>query len=311
MSFQNVPNDALGGSLIDNDTATALLTIFDSVKDHLSILGRDYCYRQVNSAYERAFEMPRENIIGKPVSDIFGEEVFLSVIKPKLDLCFSGKEVIYREDFSFPGYSGKRFMEVHYHPIFSKESGKEDQVVAIVVSGHDLTLMKKTTDQLNDLARIDALTGLPNRQAIDEGIERFEANYERSGIEFTLLFIDLDDFKLINDLHGHKIGDEVLHILGERFRQCFRKDELIGRYGGDEFLSIIPSRMSDTELERFKTRLAMDIERPVNVMGHIIKPRISIGAAMVPKDGVNMETILRQADQAMYAHKSSKSQDIM
>ncbi|MFC3149815.1 diguanylate cyclase domain-containing protein [Litoribrevibacter euphylliae] len=311
MSFHDTPNNKLGGSLLDNDTVTALLTIFDSVKDHLSILGRDYCYRQVNSAYERAFATTRENIIGKSVSEVFGDEVFASIIKPKLDECFSGEEVVYRQDFKFPGYTSKRFMEVRYHPIFSKELNQEEQVIAVVVSSHDITLMKRTTDQLNDLARVDALTGLPNRRAVDEGIERFEANYHRSGIEFTLLFIDLDDFKLINDLHGHKIGDEVLHVLGERFRRCFRKDELIGRYGGDEFISIIPNSMSEIELERFKQRLAMDIERPVNVMGHIIKPRVSIGAAVVPKDGVNMDVILRQADQAMYAHKTSKARDVM
>ena len=292
---------------LDCDTVTALLTIFNNVKDHLSIVGMDYTYRQVNHAYERAFDIGKEQIVGRKISDVFGNEVFMQVIKPNLDLCFSGEEVIYRQDFNFPGYCGERFMEVRYQPIFSKEASDSERVVAVVVSSHDLTLMKKTTDQLNDLARIDALTGLPNRRALDEGLERFDANFQRTGGEFTVIFIGLDDFKIINDLHGHKIGDEVLHILGQRFRDSFRKDEIIGRYGGDEFISIIPGCMNDLEFKRFKDRLSDDIEKPVNVMGHIIKPRISVGAASVPRDGEDIEAILNDADQAMYAHKLSKS----
>ncbi|GLQ32409.1 GGDEF domain-containing protein [Litoribrevibacter albus] len=292
---------------LDYESINALLTIFDNVKDHLSIVGRDYRYRQVNRAYERAFEVSRNNIIGKTIWDIFGDDIFQNVIKPKLDLCFSGEEVVYRQEFQFPGYSGTRYMEVRYHPIFTCNATGRESVGAVVVSGHDLTLMKKTTDQLNDLARIDALTGLPNRHAIKEGIERFEEDYLQHGQEYTLMFMDLDDFKIINDLHGHKIGDEILHVLGERFRNCFRKDELIGRYGGDEFLAIIPSALDDLEVKRFKERLISDIERPVNVVGHVIKPRISIGAAVVPRDGSGLDVLLEKADKAMYEHKASKS----
>ncbi len=284
----------------------ALLTVFDSVKDHLSVVGRDYRYRQVNSAYERAFGVSRESIVGKRIDEIFGKQVFNEVIKPKLDACFAGETVCYRKAFDFPGYGGERFMEVRYHPIFSQDSEEHTTVVAVVVSVHDLTLMKKTADQLNDLTRIDALTGLPNRQSVNEALKHHVAELQTHGEEFTVMYLDLDDFRLLIDLHGQRITDELLHGLGQRFRDCFRKDEFIGRYGEDVFIALLPGHLEDSEVSRFQERLLMDIERPMNVLGHVIKPRMSIGAAIAPTDGEDVETLLNQANQTMCRHKASR-----
>jgi diguanylate cyclase (GGDEF)-like protein len=149
--------------------------------------------------------------------------------------------------------------------------------------------------------RIDVLTDLPDRSATLERLREVIANVDRSSGEAAVLFLDLDNFKSINDTYGHTHGDAVLRTIARRMRQVLRLDEFIGRLGGDEFCVILPSidRMSQAELAAQRLcEVVSDVHEGVT---------LSAGIALIPKHGNEVEQLLSRADAAMYRSKRSRS----
>jgi len=156
-----------------------------------------------------------------------------------------------------------------------------------------------------NLAFHDALTGLPNRLALLNRIEQTIASAKRNGHNAAVLFIDIDGFKHVNDTLGHSAGDRVLSELGARFRKALRREEFIGRLGGDEFTAIIPETKSFEETYEVGQRLRELARMPFDVDGHIFGLSASIGVAQYPADGCTSEELLGNGDIAMYRAKES------
>ncbi|MGY0197524.1 putative bifunctional diguanylate cyclase/phosphodiesterase [Leptothrix sp. BB-4] len=161
---------------------------------------------------------------------------------------------------------------------------------------------------IHALAYYDGLTGLPNRGELQRLAEVAVQAARREQQPLALLFIDLDDFKLINDSQGHAIGDAVLRLIAQRLQRSVRQDDLVGRLAGDEFVVVLPSCDAATTrdmAERIAARLAEPLSVP-NPPGAslTLHAGASIGVAMLPEDGLDMETLLRHADLAMYQAKA-------
>jgi diguanylate cyclase (GGDEF)-like protein/PAS domain S-box-containing protein len=169
----------------------------------------------------------------------------------------------------------------------------------------DITARKQAQENLHHLAHYDALTGLPNRALFYSTLERTVAQANTHGWGVAVLFIDLDNFKAVNDTLGHAIGDELLTQFGNRLVKCVRTRDVIGRLGGDEFALILV--MADCRggagMVACKVRAAL--QAPFRLMGQDVMVTASIGITIHPDDTQDPTTLLRYADMAMYRAKQS------
>ena len=162
---------------------------------------------------------------------------------------------------------------------------------------------EKARMRIHQLAFHDTLTGLPNRNMFEAQAQQLLIEASRGEHELALLFIDLDRFKRVNDTRGHSTGDEVLCETGRRLKSVLRGGDLLGRLAGDEFVAVLP-RCGAQQATYIVERLLAVTAPPVIVGGALIHASASIGIAMYPADGRNIETLLRQADIAMYQAKA-------
>jgi diguanylate cyclase (GGDEF)-like protein len=163
--------------------------------------------------------------------------------------------------------------------------------------------MRALHEKLNAQARHDALTGLPNRLALLERLTSAQAWARRHDGAVTLLFIDLDGFKLVNDRLGHAGGDDLLIGAAHRIREIVRSDDIVARLGGDEFVVLCPSAIDPLGAVRIAERIVRSLEVPFRILGHDSVISASIGVAMTSDPGATPDSLLEQADIAMYRAK--------
>jgi diguanylate cyclase (GGDEF)-like protein/PAS domain S-box-containing protein len=180
-----------------------------------------------------------------------------------------------------------------------------------ITTFEDITAQRRSEAQIAHMAMHDALTGLPNRtrfyRTLDETLAT--ACSDGSGDKVAVIAIDLDRFKEINDTFGHASGDHLLHTLATRFAACRREGEAIARLGGDEFAAAL--RFSGrAELNDFIARLQICIAAPVTDEGQPLSVGASLGVAIYPQDGPTRETLLNNADLAMYRAKSTLGESV-
>lgn len=156
-----------------------------------------------------------------------------------------------------------------------------------------------------DAEYCDAVTGLPDRRALEPQRVRWQRESPTKQAPHALLFMDLDDFKQVNDFHGHATGDKVLAILAERWQKSLRGNDLIVRYGGDEFVVLLAGIQSEKEAQPVMQRLLAAAAQPIDVDGRTLVVSATIGLALAADVNVNvsLEELLAAADQAMYAAK--------
>jgi diguanylate cyclase (GGDEF)-like protein len=156
----------------------------------------------------------------------------------------------------------------------------------------------------------DSLTGLPNRTLLQDRLQHGLAQAKRSNWTLALMFIDLDDFKAINDRHGHIVGDIVLSTVAHRLRHGTRSGDTVGRHGGDEFVYLALDVHDATNSSAIAEKLIREIGAPFDVTIHGILTSLSIkasiGIAVFPQDGTDVDALLSNADRAMYQAKSEK-----
>jgi diguanylate cyclase (GGDEF)-like protein/PAS domain S-box-containing protein len=177
----------------------------------------------------------------------------------------------------------------------------------------DITATKETALRMQHMAFHDNLTGLPNRAMFQEHLELALARARRHDLAVAVLFLDLDDFKPVNDTHGHEVGDEVLQHAARRIRGAARDTDLVARQGGDEFLVMIADIDAGTGGEaamgvarEASDRIAGSIAEPIKVAGTKLSVRASIGCALFPFGAGDARSLLRLADEDMYARKRER-----
>lgn len=163
-------------------------------------------------------------------------------------------------------------------------------------------------DRLFRQAHYDSLTGLPNRLAFVDRLKQSIIRARRQGNVLGILFVDLDNFKLVNDSLGHQVGDRFIQIIAERFKACLRAEDSVARLGGDEFvitaLGSEDHELTVASLSRMAERVLAAAMESVNIEGHDLRGSASVGIALYPKDGEDAEELVRNADTAMYHAKN-------
>lgn len=172
-------------------------------------------------------------------------------------------------------------------------------------SGHDLfeEVANRKQNHLYHLAHYDPLTSLPNRLLLNDRLKRACLRGQRGGYRIALLFIDLDRFKHINDSRGHEVGDEVLRVVAERFGAVLRGDDFVARLGGDEFAVVMSHPKTLRAASRVARKLTETLTEPFKVNRHTYTVSASVGISVYPDDASDANTLLRQADMAMYKAK--------
>jgi diguanylate cyclase (GGDEF)-like protein len=171
-----------------------------------------------------------------------------------------------------------------------------------VATIEDITERKRADEQIAHLAHYDGLTDLPNRILFRERLEQ-ALRALRPGEQLAVLYIDIDEFKSVNDALGHPIGDELLRVLAQRLRGCLKETDVAARLGGDEFAVIQTAIEERSETIRLVDQIHSAIRQPLECMGHLITTDASIGIALAPGDGVDLDQLLKNADLALYGAK--------
>ena len=171
-----------------------------------------------------------------------------------------------------------------------------------VATHEDITERQKAEAQIAHMAHHDALTGLANRVLLLERLEAALLRVQR-GERIAVLYLDLDNFKSINDTLGHSAGDALLRVVANRLRGCLRETDTIARLGGDEFAILQTALEQPTDAELLAKRLRDAVTTPLDVDGHQVLADVSIGITLAPTDGTESSQLLKNADMAMYAAK--------
>jgi diguanylate cyclase (GGDEF)-like protein/PAS domain S-box-containing protein len=183
--------------------------------------------------------------------------------------------------------------------------GPDGRAMRVIGVGMDITDRKRAEQRIAHMAHHDALTGLPNRVLLRDRIQQAIAQAHRGGTQLAVLFIDLDRFKTINDSLGHQLGDRLLQSVASRILVCVREGDTVARVGGDEFVIVIPGLGSQADAAAVAFKILEVLASPFHLHGHDLHVNASIGISVYPSDGTDAETLMRNADTAMYHAKDS------
>lgn len=175
-----------------------------------------------------------------------------------------------------------------------------------VLEGHLLTLTHEE-EVARHAALHDPLTGLPNRTLFENRLEHGLAQAKRHDRILAVMFLDLNGFKTINDVHGHDAGDAVLQTIADRLKEHARDDDTVSRFGGDEFLYLLTEIDSDQDAMPVAQKIADAIQLPCQLSMGELNISASIGIAIYPKDGTSVNALIKSADMAMYKAKRHKT----
>ncbi|MGJ5175301.1 bifunctional diguanylate cyclase/phosphodiesterase [Bradyrhizobium oligotrophicum] len=285
----------------DRDRNYAFLReIIDHIPSRIMVKdARDRRYVLINRSTEQGFGLPRENILGRTVFDLL----------PK-----SAAEKVTADDDRALEQSGGLFLGEHpwqapalgLRYITSRRIAVEDdahQPRYLINVIEDTTERRLADEKIAHLAHFDALTELPNRVLFRERIDQ-ELERARHGTFFALLYIDVDEFKGINDSLGHHVGDELLKTIAQRIRSCLAPEDMVARLGGDEFAVLLTTVADQDEVIVAATGILEAIRKPYRCLGHQLSTDASIGIALAPQDGTERDQLTKNADLAMYAAKA-------
>lgn len=180
----------------------------------------------------------------------------------------------------------------------------------IIGALHDVTKQIEIQNDLTTLAHYDPLTKLPNRILLGDRINQAIINARRHNHQVAVIFVDLDDFKAINDTYGHQVGDAVLQEFGKLIQNALRETDSIARFGGDEFILLLTELESTLHCETAVQRIFEIFQETITVSDIQIKLQGSIGITLYPNDNVDAEQLIRHADQAMYLAKQAGKNNV-
>lgn len=297
-------------SLIDAATPELILR---TVTNPILMTDSNGIIKSCNQACIDLLKYNSEQIIDRPLSDFFQSGIY---DQSRISKLMSEKKLrnIEIEMVDANGQVIQTLMTL------SVAENNTDGIVGIVVSIHDVSQMKqaeialkqnnekyrKLSEHLVRIANFDELTKLPNRRMFFDKLDYTLAEFNRTQNGFALVFIDLDGFKSVNDSFGHAIGDQILKVVADILLAAVRKNDLVARIGGDEFILLITECSQISMLDNLLQRILEKFAKPLIIDGRVCPIGISIGISLCPDDSETADELLRLADERMYLEKSGK-----
>ena len=274
-----------------------LRTITDNLPVLIAYIDHEERYRFVNATHEKWYGVPVADIVGRTVKEALGEEPYARDA-PFLRRSLAGEPVKF--ETRMPGPDGIRTVEVTAIP-----DVQDGACRGVYVLSADVSTAKRHEEELNRLARIDLLTGLPNRRNYGERLEGALRRARRNGTAIALMYLDVDHFKQVNDSLGHAAGDAVLQEFAQRVKAAVRATDTVCRLAGDEFTVILEGVKSAEEALLVAAKILEAFERPVVLEQGERMVSTSIGLAYSASAGVDAEGLGVAADQALYMAKEA------
>jgi diguanylate cyclase (GGDEF)-like protein/PAS domain S-box-containing protein len=247
------------------------------------------------------FNKAMKDIIGLPESSIHGQQLppaILDKLKANPEFADNGDT---NAEIELEGKNGMRCFSVHFSPYHTGHSNTFGHVLVF----YDITERKQIEEEIRKIAYHDQLTGLPNRTLFADRAALALSMAGRYKRMLSIMVIDIDRFKRVNDTYGHAAGDQVLQEISVRLSNSVRKIDTVSRLGGDEFLVLLPEVTGEVGLDAIAQRIMESVLKPFTVSGKELKLTVSIGLAMYPGDGFDLDVLIKNADLAMYQIKQT------
>lgn len=273
-------------------------TVFEHSSEALMVTDRAGIIADVNRAFTVVTGYSAEEAIGQPASLLnsgyqpkgFYDEMWKTLLATGR---WSGELIDRRKN----GECYPKWLSI------STAYGPHGEIVNFIGSFQDISERKAAEEKIRFLAHHDPLTTLPNRLLLRDRFGQAIEQCKRTGKLMAFMFLDLDEFKCINDSLGHRVGDELLIAVVQRFRDCLRETDTISRQGGDEFIILLSDIDSPVAAAAVANKILNSMTSPFDIQGQQINSSVSIGIAMAPIDGGDFDMLLQKADIAMYNAK--------
>lgn len=249
----------------------------------------------VNDGFVRITGYQPAEAVGKSTLDLHlwaREEDRAAAIKEVSNNKIQGKEILVRKK------SGEMMTG-----LFSVDIIEINDEKFLLSNISDITELSQIKQQLQEMATHDGLTGLPNRRLFYDRFEIALANAQRTQHGLAIISMDLDNFKTINDRFGHLVGDQVLIESGKRLKDSLRKVDTVARFGGDEFILLVWEISTPNDVIRIAEKILKKFHNPFIIDDFELFLTVSLGIALFPEDGTDIQTLIRKSDEAMYAVK--------
>ncbi len=270
-------------------------------------VGRDHTITYWNQACKKMYGFNNSEAIGKKVEDLIVPNFTFEKFKKNIDKYYESNIEITPGEMEYL-HKNKSKLNVltsfHKHETVFGDQELYNLSVDLTELKRTKKELKKSNIKLHTLARTDSLTQLPNRRAILENIEYEKMKYERSKEVFTIAMIDVDDFKNINDKYGHDCGDFVLKQISNLMIALVRKQDVVGRYGGEEFLLLLPQTNSKGALRVAQLILQQIVKFPITFKDKELSITATIGISDYKGEDIKVSDLIKKADKAMYKGKS-------
>jgi len=273
-----------------------LRDIADNLPVMISYIDKDQRLLFLNETFSRWTGLDHRAVIGKTVAEAVPAPLYEQRREP-LARALAGERVEFQLESRALG------VDRHLHNLYLPDVAPDGSVRGLYALSTDVTEHRRLERRLAELARIDALTGLPNRYSFDEQLAAVIKRAQRAQSFTALLFLDIDKFKLINDDHGHGVGDEVLREFARRLLGLVRGTDFVGRLAGDEFVVVLEGLRAAAEAEIVAGKIVEAINQPFEMSTGALAVATSIGVAVHPRDDLGGDELLGRADQALYLAK--------
>ncbi len=277
-------------------------TLLASLSDATIIVNQDGLIKLFNQQAERLFGYSKDEVIGHPLEDLIPERFKNSHLSLRKHFMENATHRPMGEGLELYALhkDGHEFqIEIGLAPIDTSDG------LMVSASLRDITDRKETERLLVHQANYDVLTDLPNRVLALDRLSHAITAARRNHLSIAVMFIDLDNFKQVNDSLGHSVGDKLLQIVGDRLRECIRANDTVARLGGDEFLVIIPDLVDLMSVDVIAEKIIETLSQSYNIDERDLFIGASIGITGYPEDGDEPDELLRNADAAMYKAKDA------
>ena len=273
-----------------------LRTITDNLPVLISYVDAERRLQFANATFKEWIGIDPDAVIGQHLHEVIGPAL-LGPRQGYLDRALKGERV------SFEIVSEANGVRRHLQNVYVPDVQPDGSVAGLYALSSDVTAVKLVEQRLHELARVDELTGLPNRRQFEEKLAQAVARSRRESRPMALLFLDVDRFKQINDTHGHGVGDEVLKEFAQRLRRCVRLTDTVARLAGDEFVIILEGLRARPEAEQVAEKIGTVLSAKFGEAAKGLSVSSSIGVAFVDGQDVSPDEIIAKADKALYQAK--------